>query len=254
MYQNQDSEQKMYDRLWECGCVQKPTIWSLWEIAQNFKGKRNLEVGVGNCPRIPVKDGYFLDASIEAVKNLAMAGGKSVIGDVAALPFEDDFFDLAVACEILEHVENDRKAFSEIARVLKPSGFFLFSVPLRQELFNEFDSIAGHKRRYEIAGLEELLAKNDFRILKYRAPGFYIKILNRLKDSALVTKMVRRGGANNSLEVFNLPKFIFNLHFRILSFLERKGAPKWRTDLKDLAGYKEKWIVMFCQKGGHDAS
>lgn len=52
--------------------------------------------------------------------------------------------------EVLEHIRDDKKAISEIARVLKPSGFFLFSVPLRMDLYSEIDQIIGHKRRYEI--------------------------------------------------------------------------------------------------------
>ncbi len=238
---------KIYDRLWKHGSVQKPTIWSLWKITKDFKGKRNLELGAGNCPRIPVKGGYFLDISKEAIKKLETAGGISIIGDVINLPFEDNFFDLVAGFEVLEHIENDEKAFSEIARVLKPSGFLLFSVPLRQELFNEFDLAAGHKRRFEIAELKELLSKNGFRILKYRAPSFYIKILNKL-SSPLLANALRNKKTRDSLKVFPIPNLFFNLHYQILSFIERKDAPKWKTDLKDLSEYKERWVVMLCQK------
>jgi SAM-dependent methyltransferase len=247
MYQNKDSKQKMYDRFWDHGNVLKPTIWSLWDTIKDFRGKCNLEIGAGNCPRIPVKGGYFLDTSEEAIRNLEMAGGISVLGDVIALPFENNFFDLVAAFEILEHIENDEKAFSEMARILKPSGFFIFSVPLRQDLFNELDSFAGHKRRYEIARLKELLSKNGFKVLKYRAPSLYIKILNKL-DSLFILIAFRNKKVKNSLETFTLPKVIFNLYYQIFSFLERKSAPKWQTDLKNLSEYEERRIVMFCQK------
>jgi SAM-dependent methyltransferase len=239
---------RIYNRLWKCGSVQQPANWSLWKITKEFEGRQNLELGAGNCPRIPVKGGYFLDASEEAVRNLEALGGKAVLGDVVDLPFEANFFDLVAGFEVLEHVENDEKAFSEIARVLKPGGFFLFSVPLGQKIFNEFDLIAGHKRRYEIAELEKLLSKNGFKILKYRAPSFYVRILNSLKDSFLVLRMARHRRTKKSIEIFNPPQFVFNLHYRILSFLERKSAPKWKSDPKDLSRYKEKWIVMLCKK------
>ncbi|KKS89839.1 MAG: Methyltransferase type 11 [Parcubacteria group bacterium GW2011_GWF2_43_11] len=239
--------QEIFNNLWKCGSVQQPKIWSLWKITKDFEGKRNLELGAGNCPRIPVKGGYFLDTSGEAMRNLERSGGISVIGDVVNLPFENNLFDLLAGFEVLEHIENDEKAFSEIARVLKPSGFFLFSVPLRQELFNEIDLLGGHKRRYEVAELEELLSKNGFRILKYRGPSFYIKIFNKL-GRPFIASGLRNGRVKNSLKDFILPRFIFNLHYQILSFFERKGAPKWQTDTKDLSRYKENWIVMLCQK------
>src|SRR3989344_6183759 len=178
--------QEIFNNLWKCGSVQQPKIWSLWKISKDFEGKRNLELGAGNCPRIPVKGGYFLDTSGEAMRNLERSEGISVVGDIISLPFKDNFFDLVAAFEILKHIKNDEKAFSEIARVLKPSGFFIFAVPLGQKFFSEFDSAAGHKRRYEVAGLKELLSKNGFQILKYRAPSFYIKIFNKLYSPLIV--------------------------------------------------------------------
>ncbi|MFH1423593.1 MAG: methyltransferase domain-containing protein [Candidatus Nealsonbacteria bacterium] len=238
---------KNYDRLWKHGSILKPEIWSLWKITRDFEGKRNLELGAGNCPRIPVKGGYFLDTSKEAMENLEKMGGISAVGDVVNLPFEDNFFDLVAGFEVLEHIENDEKAFSEIARALKPSGLFLFSVPLRQEVFNEFDLAAGHKRRYEIAGLKELLSKNGLLILKYRGPSFYIKLFNKL-SSPFINHTLRNKRVKNSFESFILPKRIFNLHYQILSFFERKGAPKWQTDPENLLEYKERWVVMLCQK------
>ena len=238
---------KIYDRLWKYGSVQKPTIWSLWKILKDFEGKRNLELGAGDCLRIPVKGGYFLDSSREAIKKLEAIGGIATVGDIINLPFADNFFDLVAGFEVLEHIENDEKAFSEIARVLKPSGFFIFAVPLGQKFFSEFDSAAGHKRRYEVAGLKELLSKNGFQILKYRAPSFYIKIFNKLY-SPLIVWFLRNREVKNSLEGFTVPKIFFNLFYQILSFFERTGAPKWKIGTKGLLEYKEKWVVMFCQK------
>src|SRR3989344_8874607 len=98
---------KIYDRLWKYGSVQKPAIWSLWKIIREFKGKRNLELGAGNCPRIPVEGGYFLDTSEQAIKNLKTMGGIAVVGDAVSLPFVDNFFDLVAGFEVLEHIEND---------------------------------------------------------------------------------------------------------------------------------------------------
>lgn len=42
------------------------------------------------------------------------------------LPFESDSFDLVTCCDVLEHVDDVDKAISEIARVLKPGGVFVY--------------------------------------------------------------------------------------------------------------------------------
>jgi len=47
------------------------------------------------------------------------------------LPFEENFFDLILSHEVLEHVQDDRKAVTEIVRVLKPGGRLVLFVPNR---------------------------------------------------------------------------------------------------------------------------
>lgn len=44
--------------------------------------------------------------------------------------FNDEGFDLVITQDVMEHVYNPEKAFSEIARTLKPGGAHIFTVPL----------------------------------------------------------------------------------------------------------------------------
>jgi SAM-dependent methyltransferase len=50
--------------------------------------------------------------------------------DVQQLSFADNSFDICTSTEVFEHVPDDLAGFSEIKRVLKPGGLFLFTVPL----------------------------------------------------------------------------------------------------------------------------
>lgn len=50
--------------------------------------------------------------------------------DVQNIPFPDNSFDVAICNHVLEHVDDDRKAMSELLRVMKPGGFGIFQVPL----------------------------------------------------------------------------------------------------------------------------
>ena len=49
--------------------------------------------------------------------------------DGKIMPFRNDSFDSAIATEVLEHCPDPNKTISEIFRVLKPGGFFFFTVP-----------------------------------------------------------------------------------------------------------------------------
>ncbi len=52
--------------------------------------------------------------------------------DLTALSFADESFDALISLEVMEHIPDFRKAFSECARVLKPKGKMLLSVPYHQ--------------------------------------------------------------------------------------------------------------------------
>ena len=50
------------------------------------------------------------------------------------LPFRGGSFDMVVASEIVEHLENPQGAMLEAARVLRPGGYLVVSTPYRESL------------------------------------------------------------------------------------------------------------------------
>jgi 2-polyprenyl-6-hydroxyphenyl methylase / 3-demethylubiquinone-9 3-methyltransferase len=56
-----------------------------------------------------------------------VSGGES-------LPFADGAFDVVVCVDVLEHVEDLRRVLSEVRRVLRPNGIFLFDTINRTRL------------------------------------------------------------------------------------------------------------------------
>lgn len=53
--------------------------------------------------------------------------------NVECLTFPDQSFDVCTSTEVFEHVADDRRGLSEIYRVLKRGGVFVFTVPLGQD-------------------------------------------------------------------------------------------------------------------------
>jgi len=49
--------------------------------------------------------------------------------DIHEIPFPENHFDVVLCNHVLEHVDNDIKAMSEIHRVLKPGGYAVMQVP-----------------------------------------------------------------------------------------------------------------------------
>jgi SAM-dependent methyltransferase len=54
-----------------------------------------------------------------------------VKADILDLPFPDESFDIVFCNHVLEHIEDDAKAMSELYRVMKPGGWGIFQVPMR---------------------------------------------------------------------------------------------------------------------------
>lgn len=69
--------------------------------------------------------------------------------NLEALTFEDNSFDIFISQEVMEHVFNPEKAFSEIARVLKPGGFHVFTTPLIPNKMTEMRAVINSKGEIE---------------------------------------------------------------------------------------------------------
>lgn len=54
-----------------------------------------------------------------------------VKADILDLPFKDNEFDVIFCNHVLEHIENDTKAMSELYRIMRPGGWGIFQVPMR---------------------------------------------------------------------------------------------------------------------------
>lgn len=77
-----------------------------------------------------------------------------VKADIQNLPFDDNSFDVIFCNHVLEHVEDDKKALSELYRVMKAGGWGIFQVPIRYQLEKTFEdpTITDKKERIEKFG------------------------------------------------------------------------------------------------------
>ena len=98
--------------------------------------------------------------------------------DLMRLPYRDQTFDIVFCSHVLEHVDDDRKAISELQRVLTPPGWAIFMVPItapstfedpsitdpgmREAVFGQRD----HVRRYG-PDIEQRLAEGGFRVRRF---------------------------------------------------------------------------------------
>jgi SAM-dependent methyltransferase len=172
-----------YDGLWAGVTLTPPQRFNTWPLIEPLAAAApdRLEVGPGMRPRSPIAGTHFIDLSVPVTNALSALGGLAAPGQITALPFPDARFDLVCAFDIVEHTEDDRKAFAELSRVLRPGGVFIFSVPLFKSSWTYFDEAVGHYRRYEPDALMALLKENGFTLEKSAVFGMQPKSQTLLK-------------------------------------------------------------------------
>lgn len=96
-----------------------------------------------------------------------VAGIIDVWGDGQCLPVADESVDTVLSLEVLEHVPDPEACVAEMARVLRPGGKLLLTVPFaapRHQLPFDF-------RRYTAEGLSNVLERNGLEVLHVRPRG-----------------------------------------------------------------------------------
>ncbi len=82
------------------------------------------------------------------------AAGRIEKMDATSIDFDDESFDVVIANHVLEHIVDDRRAMSEIWRVLKPGGWAMLQVPISRKLLEtrEDDSAGSAHEREQLFG------------------------------------------------------------------------------------------------------
>ncbi|HYR95149.1 MAG TPA: methyltransferase domain-containing protein, partial [Candidatus Binatus sp.] len=164
----------------------------LWDLMAPYVGRRILEVGSGTGvmtrylstrERVVATDldpeyldllrRTFADHPNVEVRALDLA----TIGE-NGLPRAA--FDTVVCANVLEHVEDDGKALTDLRTLLGPGGRVVLIVPALHALYGTIDRAIGHHRRYTRAEIAAKLAEARFTVehVSYfnllGVPGWYL--------------------------------------------------------------------------------
>ncbi len=80
----------------------------------------------------------------------------------------DHTVETVVMVNVLEHVEGDAKAVTELYRILKTGGHLCVFVPAMTWLFSDLDRRVGHYRSYQKLGLSKIIEEAGFEIVTIR--------------------------------------------------------------------------------------
>ena len=136
----------------------------LTNVLNNFNNLSILEIGAG----VGQNTAYLQKLGTVDVVEINESGIKVLrtipnIRNIITqpIPFNlNEPYDVIVAMDLIEHIEDDKMTISWMVKSLRPGGFLLLTVPAYQWLFSEHDIALHHFRRYSIGRLKQRLPSN----------------------------------------------------------------------------------------------
>jgi SAM-dependent methyltransferase len=96
---------------------------------------------------------------------------------VDEIPFPDDSIDVVLSNQVVEHVENKKAHFQEIRRVLKPGGFALLVIPIKETFWENHVKLP----LFHWANLNSPIVQAFYRLLVWIGLGAYPNHAKRME-------------------------------------------------------------------------
>lgn len=191
----------------------------LRQHAGSSRTLRILEIGAGVGQNVEVLREFgtvdVLEVDPRGIEALRVVEGVRRIFEEPIPDAAVETYDIIVAFDVLEHLEDDRAAAAWIADHLEVGGLFLATVPAYQWLFSGHDVALHHYRRYTrrqlISALEPVLAVR--RSTYFVCLLFPIAALMRLLSKARAAVQARgtTGGVESSKQSSSVPGLVDGL-------------------------------------------
>jgi len=126
-------------------------------------------------------------AELSGFRNLDFA-----VADICRLPFSDNTFDKVLCSEVIEHIDDDLKAISELNRVLKKNGVLVLTTTSKINLNIQQKSSFRHARiGYSIQDLQSLFKHSNLNIRRIKPYGlFFGRLAWRLNRSCFKSNVL----------------------------------------------------------------
>lgn len=106
--------------------------------------------------------------------------------DLLQMPFKDGEFDLLICNHVLEHINNDEKAISEIYRVLSPGGKAILQVPISYKIestYEDFSITSKNMREKHFGQFDHVRVYGIDYITRLEKAGFKVQTYSALDEA-----------------------------------------------------------------------
>lgn len=151
------------------------------EEARKYAKGKLVDIG---CGRMPYRKDLeplvseYIGVDHPEVSKLYKGVKPEVLADAKKLPFKEKSFDIALLLQVLEHVDDPAKVIKEAARVLKPKGVLIISIPF----FYPLHDMPYDFGRYTPTSFKSFIEDSSLKLIKIKTQGtfwqFWFQMLN----------------------------------------------------------------------------
>jgi SAM-dependent methyltransferase len=136
---------------------------------------RLVDVGAGQAPWRELAPGCdYIAVDVESADAFGMVRRPGVVYyDGVRIPVEDVFADVVLSSEVLEHVPDEHRFMADIARILRPGGTLILTIPWSARLHH----LPNDYRRLTPSGLSALLTAHGFVDVRIEERGSAVSVL-----------------------------------------------------------------------------
>jgi SAM-dependent methyltransferase len=212
--------------------ARRAVIWSLLGRAGLPQSPRILDAGCGTGRNLlefgRLGEAVGVDLFQQAVDFCRGRGIENVRqARVEELPFEPASFDLVLATDVIEHVDDDLSALRELHRVSADGARLVLTVPAYQWLWSPHDVSVHHRRRYTARRLRERVLATGW------APAVETYFFSTVLAPVALVRAIRKRRAAEARSDLAMPPAPLN---RLLELTVRAEAKLIRRGLRLPAG------------------
>ena len=196
-------QQELYDKGWSrelaAGKEQRGNLQTNLEFLEKINlikpENKILEIGCGIGSIVNELHHRGFDITGTDISNEAIAYGQKKFGDINLqvqsaenLPYENDSFDVVLSFDLFEHIAQIEKHVSEVTRVLRKGGYYLFQTPNKYSnmifetwYHKSFNWKITHPSLHSPGQLKRRLTKNGYEVTFIKMNPINEFTLNKIK-------------------------------------------------------------------------
>ena len=203
----------------------------IYHMYEKYIGKEVLDIGGGVGTAIS----FYIDKAERVVATELFENQVNIMNKrfenyqyfkaIQADIMKDDFsaydkFDTIILINVLEHIEDDRKALANMKKLLKDSGTIIICVPAMPGLYCYMDKNVGHYRRYTKGELRVKAKRAELQVIEDKYMNFMVILPYWIKG-----KLKKDNGGSFSTSIDEGESKLYSIATSILEPIERVIKP-----------------------------